>query len=107
MHFLVIDDRFMIVTYVFLTRDPTGECGYPGLPVRRATLLRRSDLSAEPGGRKVGAGSVVGHYAGRVDLFRVFDSDRSVAEARYSLIPSSYIGDTWAEYASERWPGGW
>lgn len=107
MHFLVIDARFLTVTHVFLTRDPTMEDGYPGLSVRPVTLLRISDLSPEPDGRETGAGSVVGRYSGPGDLFRVFDSDRSVTEAGYSLIPSSYIGDTWAEYADERRLGGW
>jgi hypothetical protein len=107
MHFLVIDDRFMVVTHVFLACDPAPEDQYPGLPVRRVTLLQMSDLSESSGGQAAGADRVVGRYPEPAALFRVFDSDRSVAEARFVLIPSSYIGDTWADYVRERRPGGW
>ncbi len=106
MQFLVIDDRFRTPTHVFLTEDPATDSGFPDLLVRHATLLRMSDLSPAPEEPGLGpARAVVGRYPGPADLFRVFDSRRSVAEAGYSLIPSSFIGGTWAEYTGGVSPG--
>jgi hypothetical protein len=109
-HFLVIDTRLMVVRYVFLTRDPAGDADYPGLPVHWVTLLRFPDgtpLARGVAGSGGGPHFVVGRYRAAADVFRVFDSDRSVAEAGYSLVPSSYVGDSWESYARETGPEEW
>ena len=93
MRYLVIDDRSGSPRYVFLRSDPTGEDGYPGLPVFPVTL----DRPPVP----TGDGAVVGRHFGFPNYFREFRDGRGAADAPFSLVEPSYIGTTWRAYVED------
>lgn len=95
MHFLVVDDRFVMPIYVILETDPSGERDFPDLKVRAITLEER-----------VGPGAAVGRHPLRLDLFREFRSDVGVKRAGFVVIEPRYVGPSWFSYLSAFRPEG-
>ena len=96
MQFLVIEDRSGCPVHVFLRTDPTGEAGYPGLPVVPVTLDRPP--------LRLGDGTVIGCHVGFPNYFREFESRQKVSEAPFVPVGPSFIGTTWGDYASDSRP---
>lgn len=108
MHFLVMDNRFVVPIFVFLESDPSDRDGYPRLHGRWVTLEPAAATETTTRRAHIGSCSsvAVGGDPSRADRFAKFESDTEVRAAGFALIEPQYIGPSWETYLNVFHPEG-